>query len=312
MDHEKFQIVRAEDHRQVAALKILFSRFPEEERDARLQDSLLSAQRGSLDLSGLWIAEQNGQPVGATLLMLQADGVCLVWPPVALISHEAREIQQALMTTVCTELEHPDVRFGQCLLSPHEHEEAALLSEFGFEIASELFFLARPLEEPWPITELPSHITVETFQEPGNVTRFEKVIEQTYLESQDCPLLNGRRTGKEAIAGHRLSGEFHPRGWRLYSNNGHDIGLVMLNEHPDQDAVELVYYGVCPEYRGQGWGRRAICDALSLAKSWNRAVMFLAVDAGNDFANVIYAEFGFQEVARRHVWLKFPQHSARK
>ena len=300
-------IVRADGDRQAAALRILFSKFPITEQEERLRDALLSVERGTLDLAGLWVAEDGGEAVGATLIMHQADGVSLVWPPVTLNGIERPStIRSSLMDAIIEELDRPGIQFGQCLLSPGETEEAELLREFGFEAASELYFLARGLEEPWPEADSPSDVEIEQFDEATNFDRFAALIERTYVESLDCPRLNGTRNGREAIAGHRLSGEFHPRGWRLYRSAGRDAAVLMLNEHSDQDAVELVYFGVAPEFRGRGWGRRLISEALTATRSWNRAAVFLAVDAANNFANGVYAEFGFQELARRIVWLRFP------
>jgi ribosomal protein S18 acetylase RimI-like enzyme len=244
--------------------------------------------------------------------MHQADGVCLVWPPVVLPAGDEREIARGLMQCICRELDRPDVKFGQCLLSAAELAEARLLSEFGFEIAAELFFLARGVEEPWPETSLPSEDDGEIFDDATNRDRFAALIERTYVDSLDCPGLNGTRTGEDALAGHRLSGEFHPRGWRLFRCDGRDAAVLLLNEHPDQDAVELVYFGVAPEFRGRGWGRRLVAQALATTRDWCRAALFLAVDAKNTFANSIYDEFGFQELARRSVWLKVPERSARQ
>lgn len=311
MASDQIVVVRAEAQRRAAALRILFSPFPADEQGDRLRDALLSAERGSLDLSGLWLAEDVSGPVGATLVMHQRDGVSLVWPPVVAGTDEKR-VAAALMRQICQELDQPGVKFGQVLLSPEEKDEAALLSEYGFEMVAELFFLARSLEEPYPEPAWEPDIEVETFDETVNVERFARLIERTYLGSLDCPRLNGTRTGTDAIAGHRLSGTFHPQGWRLYRVGGRDAAVLLLNEHPDQDAVELVYFGVAPEFRGRGLGRRLLADAMTTSRSWKRAAIFLAVDAGNTFANGVYAEFGFQEVARRQVWLKFQADSARQ
>jgi mycothiol synthase len=221
-------------------------------------------------------------------------------------------VGQALMTALCRELDSPDVRFGQCLLSPEEMAESVWLRQFGFEPAAELYFLARALEVEIPDADEVPPGAVEVFAESENAARFAALIERTYEGSLDCPLLNGRRTGVDALASHRLSGQFQPRGWRLYRQDGRDAAVLLLNEHPDQDAVELVYFGVAPEFRGQGWGRRVVIDAITLSRSWNRAAIFLAVDAGNTFANPLYAGCGFQEVARRSVWIRFPSGSARQ
>jgi hypothetical protein len=66
------RIVSADSSRQVEALRMLFSRFPQEEQAARLEDTLLAVQRGALDLTGLMLAEQSGRSVGAALVMRQA------------------------------------------------------------------------------------------------------------------------------------------------------------------------------------------------------------------------------------------------
>jgi mycothiol synthase len=141
---------------------------------------------------------------------------------------------------------------------------------------------------------------------PETVARFVQLIEQTYQGSLDCAYLNGIRTGDEAIVSHKLSGEFHPDCWSLYTVEGHDAGVAMLNDHPDQDAVELVYIGVAPHARGQGLGRRMLQDCIRDAVGRGRAVMFLAVDCENRFANALYGEFQFAELARRRVMLRHP------
>lgn len=311
MTDPSLNIVHANHDRQMTALRILLSQFPPEEQEARLQDTMQSVERGAIDLDGLWLAEQHDQAVGAALVMAQADGVSLVWLPVTTCQGDESVIRPALMETICQELNGPRVKFGQVLLSQAESDGSAWLAEYGFEIAAELFFLARSLEEPLPESS-EGEVDYETFDEPHNDDRFARLIERSYFGSLDCPRLNGQRTGVDAISGHRLSGEFHPRGWRLYRQDDEDAAVLLLNEHPDQDAVELVYFGVAPGFRGQGWGRRMLTDAVLMSRSWNRAVIFLAVDAANTFANDLYAEFGFQEVARRVVWLRFPNTSARK
>lgn len=305
MTDSTLRIVRAHGDKQIPALRILFANFPVEEHELRVRDTLAAIERGTLSLEHFWLAERDGSHVGAALVMHQADGVSLVWPPVVLSEHDAESIRQGLMAEVCQELDRLPAKFGQCLLTPEEAESAAWLADFGFTCNAELFFLARSLETPYLAGDSPADLSIEIFDDEANAARFATLIEHTYHDSLDCPQLNGTRTGVEALAGHRLSGEFHPRGWRLYRTGGCDAGVLLLNEHPDQDAVELTYFGIAPEFRGRGLGSKLLSDAITLSRSWNRAVLFLAVDARNDFANRLYAQAGFQEVARRIVWLRF-------
>ena len=86
----------------------------------------------------------------------------------------------------------------------------------------------------------------------------------------------------------------------------------MMNEHPDQDAIELVYFGILPEFRGQGLGREVLTDGVHAASLTGRSVLYLAVDCGNIYANALYSELGFVELARRRVMLRRSPQLARK
>ena len=45
-------------------MRLLFARFPLDEQQTRLTDALRSAEQGRLNLEGLLLAEENGNPVG--------------------------------------------------------------------------------------------------------------------------------------------------------------------------------------------------------------------------------------------------------
>lgn len=294
------------DHR-IAALRLLFARFPEEEREVRLRDALAANERGTLSLDHLLLAEGDRQPVGSALVMIQADGIALVWPPVINDGTEAPSvIEDLLMREMCRRIDAGSVRLAQCLLAPDDDVESAVLTRHGFDRAADMYFLARPITRAdlVPSTDRSNDcVAVESYQ-PENAERFAKLVEETYHGSLDCPYLNGIRTGQEAIASHKLSGQFNAERWVLYSVNGEDAGVLLLNDHPDQDAVELVYLGVAPHGRGRGLGRQMLRDGLSESARRGQAVMFLAVDCENCFANSLYGEFEFTELARRQVMLR--------
>lgn len=309
-------VFSAAGERRIPALRLLFARFPVEEHETRLRDAIASSERGTLHLDHLLLAESDGLPVGSALVMLQSDGIALVWPPVVSCgAADPTEVEDLLMREVCQRADAASAKLGQCLLSPGDEAEAAILSRHGFECATDMFFLARAITDadrsPAP-AQNGQHvqagaggdgITIETYC-AENADRFSQVVEATYRGSLDCPYLNGLRTGVEAIASHKLSGQFDPARWALYAVDGRDAGVILLNDHPDQDAIELVYLGVAPEARGQGLGRRMLRDGLRESAQRGRAVMFLAVDCENHFANSLYGEFDFAELARRRVMLR--------
>ena len=77
--------------------------------------------------------------------------------------------------------------------------------------------------------------------------------------------------------------------------------MLLMNDHPAQDAWEVVYMGVAADARGCGYGRAMLIDGLHAAQNAGRQSILLAVDAQNAPANRIYAELGFIEVASRAV-----------
>lgn len=300
-----FKISRVGPEQRPLALRLLFSRFPLEEQPMRLEEALRSAESGQLDLSGLFLAEESEMAVGATLIMLQSDGVALVWPPVmSCQAQDVNKVETELMKRVNAEVDNAGAKLAQCLLTPDDVVETRLLEGHGFHHAADLFFLARQLtdadrEGQGDDDEIDHDLYTEDLAD-----QFASAIERTYVGSLDCPFLNGFRTGAEALASHRLSGQFDPAGWRLYRRGADPFGVLLMNDHPEQNAIELVYFGVFPEFRGLGLGRRMLRDGIQAAALTGRSVMFLAVDCGNTYANAIYSDAGFTELARRRVMLR--------
>ena len=302
----------APEHRAVA-LRLLFARFPLDQQQSRLTEALRSVERGSLNLDCLLLAEENDKPVGVTLGMHQSDGVTLVWPPVLTCQAlDATAVEEGLMLRLCDEIDRAGSKFAQALLDPDDVTETELLKRHAFEHLADMFFVARTLSEN--DLELPANqgeFDHELFTEQ-NADRFASVIERTYQGSLDCLFLDGFRNGTDALVSHRLSGQFDPGGWRLYRVDSQDVGVLLMNEHPDQDAIELVYFGIVPEFRGRGLGRQILADGVQAAALTGRVAMFLAVDCGNSYANVLYGELGFAELARRRVMIRRSAELARK
>lgn len=309
-------VTPATDERRIPALRLLFARFPVDEQQTRLHDALAASERGTLDLTHLLLAEMEGMPVGSALVMLQTDGIALVWPPVVSCgATDSTVVEDVLMREICHTIDHGSARLSQCLLALDDDAETAILSRHGFERATDMFFLARAISSA-DATDADrndglTRIDVEPYR-PENAERFARLIESTYQGSLDCTYLNGIRSGSEAIVSHKLSGKFDPARWGLYSVDGVDAGVMLLNDHPDQDAVELVYLGVSPTARGRGLGRRMLRQGLADSALRGQAVIFLAVDCENRFANSLYSEFEFAELARRRVLLRRPPRLARQ
>lgn len=307
------RISAVDPDRRRLALRLLFARFPLEEQPARLEDALRSSERGTLNLEGLLLAEEGELPVGAALMMKQKDGVALVWPPVVSCqATDAADVEQTLLARLCEQIDVAGSTLAQCLLPSDDVMETRLLEGHGFVHAADMYFLARTLTGVDCSGEAADEsLDHEIFSEE-NADQFASVVERTYIDSLDCPFLNGFRNGRDALASHQLSGQYDPTGWRLYRCGSDVIGLLLMNEHPDQDAVELVYFGIVPEFRGKGLGRRVLAEGIRAAAMRDRSVMFLAVDCSNTYANALYSEVGFTELARRRVMVRRCPQTARE
>ena len=68
-------------------------------------------------------------------------------------------------------------------------------------------------------------------------------------------------------------------------------------------------FGVFPEYRGRGLGRRLLRHAEDLAAATGTSRMSLIVDSGNDSARRLYERTGYREMAGRPM-VPFPGSTA--
>lgn len=288
------------------ALALLFARLDPDEQAEQIATLRRAEHRRELSLDGLVLARLNATPVAAAMLLPQPDRTAFVWPPVIDAEQlgpspvSAETVAEALLGHIVDRLDDADLWLGQCLLEPEETRDRRRMERNGFAHLADLLYLVRPVNEPLPAPE-PRRLEALTYDPASNHDRFVRVLEKTYVNTRDCPALNGCRTGDQALFGHRLSGEFDPARWKLYRAEGTDVGLLLMNDHPDQDAWEVVYMGIVPEARGRGYGRAMLLSGLHEARSAGRRAVLLAVDARNRYALKLYRDLGFTELLTRSV-----------
>ncbi|MEX2286496.1 MAG: GNAT family N-acetyltransferase [Planctomycetaceae bacterium] len=285
-----------------AALVLLFARHPAAERLACVRDVLDAQQRGEIRLDGLLLAEENGKAVGAALYVLQPDNTAFVWPPVCARDDGTQPIRDALYAELCRRADAADAWLSQCLVEVDDSAEREALDRNGFSHLADLSYMERLLELRCPAARGLNFRT--TTYDPSNRERFASVLEHTYRDSHDCPGLSGKRTAIEALASHQTVGSFDPLRWKLYEIDGRDVGVLLINDHPDQDALEVVYMGVVPEARGHGFSREMLLDGIREAQTAGRRSLLLAVDRRNTFARNVYEDLGFREIDVRSVHVR--------
>lgn len=151
--------------------------------------------------------------------------------------------------------------------------------------------------------------------EEGPLRRqLEDVIASTYQDSLDCPRLEEFRTPAEIIDTYRHSAAYRPDWWFLVQRSSADgrdvnVGALILAEHQTrgQDnrsstAIELVYMGVVPEYRGGEVGRQIMTRVLQTCRAELAARLILAVDRSNHYAAELYRSYGMKRLVSESIW----------
>ena len=286
------------------ALKLQVQRFSKQERAERLEALHGDSQRGDISLKDCFVVTDRRRILGVQLLVQRPDGSIIVWP--AEVQRrlsppsEVKAIKERLYHEARQVVDHGGGWIGQTLLERKDKQQSADLAANGFPVLSELLFLDRPLSEPIIVPSRVPQLSSITFEDSTTHDRFAQVLEESYIGSEDCPeLSHSQRTGFSALDGHKVSGQFDPKYWRLFQHSGEDVGVLLLNEDEPDFVWEVLYFGVSSRHRGHGFGRAIVYAALKIAQAAGGQEMILAVDVRNRHALSLYEELGFEEFDRR-------------
>lgn len=254
------------------------------------------------DDAGVLLAALRGnRVVGAALLRRQPGRTALAWSP-RLASGEPAQTAAELLSATLEVARDWQCSLVQGVLEARLDAGLDALVAAGFEQMAELLLLVCWLQEA------PARLSAQAFElvpyHDSERPRLARVIESTYEGTLDCPRLNGVRQIGDVIAGHQATGAFDPQHWFFVRQAGHDIGCLLLANHPAVRQWEVVYVGLTPAARGRGWGLQLIQTAQSLARQQGAAQLVLAVDAANTPAVEAYLAAGFVVWDRRAVYLK--------
>jgi GNAT superfamily N-acetyltransferase len=286
------------------ALGILYRRVPEALRPRLIAEALEEAERGLIDLSGLWIARRRGRIVGALLTQELSGSAAAVWAPEVTSTWRRAATAIALLRAALSDLRSRGFRIAQALLDESAPRHgAADLAGGGLPRVTELISLERDTAAPLAVDPRSPGLTWRGY-DPSNDREFRAVLEASYIDSLDMPELAGIRSLDDLLASHRAGGRFVAERWRLGHVEGQPeaAAVVLLSALSDRDAWEVAYLGLTPPARGRGLGRATLAHALDLARP-HVSRLELAVDARNRPANRLYLSSGFVPFDRRIVHL---------
>jgi ribosomal protein S18 acetylase RimI-like enzyme len=297
------------------AVELCVSPLPDDVRPEVADELLRDTKCGVVSLCPSRIVVEKRTLIGCVIAARHPDSSWHLQLPVVsdiVTDEKARdEIQRALLADLACEFDGSDSWIAQILLSPEQQSDSQLLTKGGFPVLTDLIFMSAPT-----VAGAEQHYDAGPSWKAVNWSestrpRFETVISATYEGTLDCPELNGRRSGQQAVLGHESSGPFQSALWKIYSHDGEDSGITLARCHADNwndgqpegiDTVfEIVYLGVTPHFRGRGLGRKMLADLFADARRQGVSEIMLAVDVRNTPAIRLYEQFGFREFDRRRV-----------
>ena len=196
-----------------------------------------------------------------------------------------------------------NVQLLQGTVAPEATAEAAVYQVAGFELLTQLIYMDSDVTS----IKTPSNTGCDvewTVYSPDTHSLFASVIQGTYEDSLDCVALNGVRGIEDILASHRSAGQFDPQLWFVACIGGKPAGVILLSRLPERWALEVVYMGVLPDWRGRGCGITLLKRAVETAFRQALTTLTLTVDVGNAPALKLYKLFGLREMMRRDIWLR--------
>ncbi len=265
------------------------------------------AEAGLIDLSGLWGAYTSDGLIGAALGLSDPSGVTAFFPPVCLANDpcERLAVGRDLLTAIRQRAERAGHWMAQCILPADADSKAADMTLWG---APELARLDRMrwISQPVLPVSLPAGIQTVPFQPGENEALFAHALEETYVNSLDCPALNPHRSGAEALQVHLTDGD--RASWTVFQLGERTLGVLLLSADRDVPGRgRVAYFGVSHRSRGQGLGRMLMRYGLLLVRELGWTRLDLDVDSLNTPAITVYGGLDFRVVGALRVHVMFPQ-----
>lgn len=285
------------------ALEILYRRVPASLRPRLVSDAMAEADRGQIDLSGLWVARRRGgRVVGALLSQPLAGRAAAVWAPEVDASWGRAATAVALIRTALEDLRGRGFILAQALLDETAPPQGADdLTAGGMPHVTDLVYLEGETQRP--VAVKPGLPAIDWCAYGAETEAdFRAVLQETYEGSLDMPELEGLRSLDDVLSSHRAGGRFRPERWVLGRVRGEPgaSAVLLLSDLPDRDAWEVAYLGLTPPARGRGFGRAVLAHAAELARPFVERIE-LAVDVRNLPAYQLYRRAGLIAFDQRSV-----------
>ena len=308
MPDDNVRVVTCPPALRPAALRALHDRLPEEQRaglaqvlhdvgvrDERAWDGLLIATGGEHDANRLagvaWVQR------------LPGETACIWIPP------DRGAAGEALLREAAAWVDARQIPLAQLVVGEADGYSSSLCQAADFARFAKLVYLFVDLSDDprrRRLSNLPAAPPELQFvgSAASEPVRLQRAIEETYVDTRDCPGLEGVRELDQVLEGYRSQGRYLPEHWYLIQAEGRDGGALILAEHPGLGNWEIVYMGLAPAVRGRRWGEAVVRFAIDVATRHGAERLVCAVDAANEPALATYRRAGLTAWAERVVYAR--------
>ncbi len=130
------------------------------------------------------------------------------------------------------------------------------------------------------------------------------ILEETYVNSLDCPNIHGLRAVQDIIDGHRGADPTCTQLWSIAELENKKIGVILLNSFPKMKQTELAYVGLSPIARGNNLGNACMQHIANQISELPFSRVTLAVDSENIPAKKLYKKWNFKKIKQRLTLIK--------
>jgi ribosomal protein S18 acetylase RimI-like enzyme len=244
------------------------------------------------------VAVENGRVTGTIGVLSQPGRVGLVFPPE--LDRCSSEVPGALIDAALRRLEQAGAAFAQLTLPLAEASLADPFLMQGFSLLTDAVVLERAAGavgdgDRGSLRAIPC-------DPEDDASRVADLISRINQGTLDCPELDLLRTPEDLAQAHRSHSEGGRARWWRYEDAGNDVGIVLGTTADDSEALEILFFGVIPEQRGKGFGRKLL-DRFLADAGGGRTLSRAGMDARNAFAARVYGLCGFRETGRMKVWV---------
>lgn len=283
-----------------AVLQMILGTNGRPAEEEHVVDFLRFAVHRGINLKDTWVATSGGALSWAVLPVVSPGRTMLLFAPSCIPLH----LEQCIVPLVARALESArsnGTDLAQILLDPaDEHLVRIYCQRCGFEVLAELIYLEREVPRAATVPATEGYVW-ETYS-TANHDAFARAVTASYIDSLDCPRLNGCRSVEDVLAGHKAAGEFDPALWMIARATGHateEAGVMLLARSTRSDAVELVYLGAAPPHRRRKLSDAMMRRAFATVASIGSRRLTLAVDSQNEPALRLYRRHGMSKLCSR-------------